>query len=127
MSALMKASAHLAVAALMALAGESNAQPLAERIASARSGAVVFQFAPRRGLCGDGERFIRLGRSYMGSFSGEMRSEVCYVGPVQVRLTLRDGGVEGVETWAGRVRARDGLNLGAVSATEAARYMMTVA
>lgn len=104
------------------------AQSLANRVSSAGNGAVTFHFAPRPGLCGDGEHFIRTGRSsYHGSFSKEFRDASCVVGPVQVRLTVHDGAVERVQTWAGPLRSRDARDLGVVSAAEAARYMMTIA
>ena len=104
----------------------SHAQSLAERVSAVSDGQVVFQFASRPEICGDGERSIRIGsRSYMG----EMRSvrQPCLHGPVQVRLTLRDGSVERVESWVGAVRPREGRALGSVSAGEGARYLLQLA
>ena len=46
---------------------------------------------------------------------------------MQVRLTMRDGDVTRVETWAGPLRTREGRDLGQVSATESAAYLLGVA
>lgn len=105
-----------------------HAQSLASRIAAVRDGAVTFQFAPRPGICGDGEHFIRTGRSsYHGSFHSGRSMEPCLYGPVQVRLTLESGVVNRVQTWVGPVRQRQARDLGAVPALEAARYLMSIA
>ena len=105
-----------------------QAQSLASRVAAVEDGAVTFHYAPRPGVCGDGESFIRTGRSsYHGSWSSKRAMEPCVFGPVQVRLTMEDGAVRRVETWVGPLRSRDARDLGEVSAPEAARYLMTIA
>jgi hypothetical protein len=119
-------ASRLLVAAALLAASSAEAQSLAERISAAGDGPVTFEFASRPEICGDGERSIRIGsRSYMG----EMRSvqQPCVHGPVQVRLTLRDGGAERVESWVGAPRPREGRVLGAVPAAEAARYLLALA
>jgi hypothetical protein len=116
------------VALLVGLSAPLQAQSLAARIAAVENGAVAFHFAPRAGVCGDGEHFIRTGRSsYHGSFSAGRAMEPCIFGPVQVRVTLEDGVANRVQTWVGPLRARAARDLGAVSAPEAARYLMSVA
>ena len=118
----------LGTIALLGLAAPLGAQPLANRVAAEENGAVVFHFAPRPGVCGDGEHFIRTGRStYQGSFSSGRPMEPCIFGPVQVRLTLENGAVDRVQYWVGPLRAREARELGAVSAPEAARFLMAVA
>jgi HEAT repeat protein len=113
---------------LVGLSAPVQAQSLADRVSSAGDGALTFHFAPRPGVCGDGEHFIRTGRdSYHGSFSVNRPREACVVGPLQVRLTVRDGAVERVESWAGPLRSRNARDLGVVRAAEAARYLMTIA
>ncbi len=113
---------------LVGLSTPLQAQTLAQRVSSVGEGAVTFHFAGRPGTCGDGQHFIRTGRaSYHGSFSKEFRETSCVVGPVQVRLTVSDGVVERVQTWAGPLRPRDARDVGVVSASEAARYLMTIA
>jgi len=129
--------AHLLVRrGLITLLGFSaplRAQSLANRVASVGDGEITFHFAPRPGLCGDGEHYIRTGRSsYHGSFSygafsNGRTNAPCVVGPVQVRLTMSDGAVGRVQTWVGPLRSRNARDLGVVSATEAARYLMTIA
>ena len=113
---------------LVALPTLLQAQSLAARIAAAGNGAVTFHFTPRAGVCGDGEHFIRTGRSsYHGSFSRGRATEPCLFGPVQVRVTLEDGVAIRVQSWVGPLRQREARDLGAVSAPEAASYLMTVA
>jgi hypothetical protein len=112
-------------AALLA-ARSAGAQALADRVAGAGDGAVTFEFAARPEICGDGGRSVRIGsRSYMGDIDSYQHR--CVHGPVQVRLTLRGGEVEGVESWVGAPRARDGRALGVVPAVEAARYLLALA
>lgn len=117
-----------AITGLALATGSLRAQPLATRIASAGDGAVTLHFTPRPGVCGDGEHFIRTGRSsYHGSFHSGRPMEPCVFGPVQVRLTRVDGAVTRVQTWVGPLRSREARDLGAVSAPDAARYLMTIA
>jgi hypothetical protein len=116
----------IGVAALVIMTSHGgDAQTLAERVAAAGDGAVTFSFASRPEICGDGERFIRIGRSsYIGST--DMRRD-CVHGPVQVRLTMRDGLTERVESWIGAPRMREGRAAGTVPAAEAARYLLALA
>jgi hypothetical protein len=127
---MMRARSFIAasVALLLVPAAPLPAQSLADRVAAAGSEAVTFHFTSRPGVCGDGERFVRTGRSsHYGSFATNQRMEPCIPGPVQVRLTLRDGAVDGVETYVGHPRARGARDLGAVPAMEAAGYLTTIA
>ena len=117
-----------ALVAIVALTPPLSAQSLASRVSAVNDGAVTFHYAARPGVCGDGESFIRTGRSsYHGSWSSNRPMEPCVFGPVQVRLTMEDGSVHRVETWVGSLRSRDARDLGEVSAPEAARYLMTIA
>jgi HEAT repeat protein len=105
-----------------------HAQSLAARIAAAGDGPVTFHYAPRPGICGDGEHFIRTGRSsYHGSFSSNRPMEPCIFGPAQVRLTLEKGAVNRVQVWVGPLRPREARDLGVVSAPEAASFLMSIA
>src|SRR5688572_32128050 len=110
----------IAVAVLMALGTQLDAQSLASRVAAAGSGAVTFHFTARPGVCGDGETHVRIGRSYHGSFTVGRPMEPCIAGPVQVRLSLREGNVVDVREYVGPLRARRARDLGAVPAAEAA-------
>jgi hypothetical protein len=105
-----------------------SAQQIADRVAAVGNGKATFHFTSRPGVCGDGEHFMRIGRhSYQGTYSSETRWAQCIIGPVQVRMTVRDGSVERVETWAGPLRTRDAQDLGAVPAADAARYLLSIA
>jgi hypothetical protein len=116
----------LVVMAVVLAARTGGAQSLAERVAAAGEGPILFSFSSRPELCGDGEHFVRIGRSsYMGS-GGNWRRE-CEPGPVQVRVTMRGGRAERVESWVGAPRARDGRSLGQVPAVDAARYLVALA
>ncbi len=112
---------------LIGLAPSLQAQSLSSRVAAVARGSVTFHFAARRGVCGDGDRFMRIAHSYQGNLSSETHTAPCDVGPVQVRLTLRDGDVERVETWAGTLRSRDGRALGKVSSAESAQLLLAIA
>ena len=113
------------LAAALFIAHPLASQSLAERVANAGDGAVVFTFAARPEVCGDGHRMTRIGTSYWTQFGGERGP--CVHGPVQVRLTTDAGRVRVVESWVGAPRAREGRDLGAVSASEAAGYLLGVA
>ena len=114
--------------ATLLIAAPLEAQSLAARVEAEKDGAVTFHYAPRPGICGDGESFVRTGRSsYHGSFSTKRKMEPCEFGPVQVRLTLEDGVAHRIETWVGTLRSRNARDLGEVSAPEAARYLLTLA
>lgn len=118
----------IVVVALTTLSGSMQAQTLASRIASAGTGTFVFHFAARPEVCGDGMHFIRTGRhQYHGSWSSDRAMEPCVFGPVQVRLTVEDGAVNRVQTWVGPLHSRYSTDLGRVSASEAARYLLTIA
>lgn len=116
----MRPLRFVAVAAL-AVAPALSAQSLAERVLAGGDGMAVFSYASRAEVCGDGERSVRVGRSWMG-YAGDERP--CVHGPVQVRLTVRDGAVQRLESWVGATRERDGRALGSVPAGDAARYLL---
>ena len=118
--------ATLVLGAALLGAPAAEAQSLADRVGAAGDGAVVFSFAARAEVCGDGDRTMRIGRSYAISNFHEDRRP-CLHGPVQVRLTVRDGIVERVESWVGAPREHEGRALGAVPAAEAAGFLLTVA
>lgn len=120
-------AAWLALAIVAGGASAAGAQSLAARVGEVRDGAVLFHFAGRPGVCGDGERFIRLGRSYIGMFADGSRARPCMPGPVQVRLALRDGAVASVDTWVGPLRPHEGRDLGEVGAASAASYLLQLA
>lgn len=121
-------SALLASAAVaqMLLATGAGAQAIAERVSAVRDGAVTFHFAARPGVCGDGSHYVRLGHSTFGSYGGRYMG-TCEQGPVEVRLTQREGKTERVESWVGAPRDRQAHDLGAVPSAEAARFLTDLA
>lgn len=100
---------------------------LARRVDGA-SGNVEFTFAGRPGVCGDGHSFLRVdGDFWMGSFNDNVRS-MCEAGPVRVVIVRVDREPIRIESYVGPV-SHDSLasSLGAVSASEAATYLMQLA
>ena len=102
-----------------------SAQSLAERVAAAGDGAVIFTYAASPEVCGDGEGAVRIGRGYRTHYGED--PQPCEHGPVQVRLTMQSGRASRVESWVGRTRPREGRILGTVPAAEASRYLIGVA
>lgn len=119
----MRGSPLLVGAFLLALPS-AGAQSLADRIATAGDGPVIFSFAARPEVCGDGAGSISIGRSYVRS-NGEQRP--CVHGPVRVRLTMRDGQVDQLESVVGATTPTDGRDLGTVAPGEAARWLLALA
>ena len=108
------------------------AQSLPERVSRASEGAVQFTFAARPGVCGNGKTFISIdSHSFYGSFHGSsdaLRRDQCEPGPVRVVITRADGDIVNLETYVGPAGAASGVtDLGAVSAREAADYLLSLA
>lgn len=126
-------STVLAVGAtMMALAPPALGQSIAERVASVDDGKVRLSFASRPDVCGDGRGSI----SFDGGRGWQLRhghSDVdweCKGGPVRVVLRLSGGEVTDIDTYVGgrwRSATASTVDLGAVSAVQAARYMMSLA
>lgn len=123
------------LAAVALLAPDARAQSLSRRIADAGDGTVVFTFASRPGVCGDGETYVRdsfgegMRISERGSFTGRNHGvddwPPCIPGPVHIRATLSRGQVIGLRTFAGPLHDRDPgerRDLGAVSVEDAASF-----
>jgi len=109
------------------LAAQTLGAQLARRV-DGTAGNVEFTFAGRPGVCGDGRSFLRVdGDFWMGSFNDNVRS-MCDPGPVRVVIVRVDREPIRIESFVGPV-AHDSLtsSLGAVSATEAATYLMQLA
>jgi hypothetical protein len=113
----------LLVPAILALQ-PAGAQSLADRITAVGDGRIVFSFAARPEVCGDGEGSIGIGRSHVRR-NGELLP--CVHGPVRVRLSMRDGRVEQLESRVGANTSLEGRDLGTVSADEAARWLLALA
>ena len=109
------------------------AQTLERRVAAAGDNPVQFHFAAREGVCGDGRNYFHADDDgWYGSYSYSSdgyRSPPCQTGPVRVVIVRAGREVVRVETYAGPLMPDPGAaqDLGAVSAREAATYLLSVA
>jgi hypothetical protein len=121
------------LALVVAAAAPCAAQNLERRVNAAGDTPVQFHFAAREGVCGDGRNFLRADDDgWYGSFSystGDSRMAACQAGPVRVVIVRAGRDVVKVETYAGPLTADPGptQDIGAVSAREAATYLLSVA
>ena len=110
---------------------KARAQNLAQRIASAPDGAVQFTFAARPGVCGNGRSYYSInGSMWFGSMNDNtIRSEPCQPGPVRVMLGRAGREIVDVNVFVGPVQQSPSgtTDLGAVSARDAADYLLTLA
>jgi hypothetical protein len=127
-------SYRVALAASLLPLCAAEAQSIARRVGAVRDGDVELRFAARPGACGDGYRFISLGRSMRitqgGTFRGGDYATTCVPGPVRVRVRLTDGTVSDVHTAVGPARQGGdppATDLGVVPAREAAEYFLQLA
>jgi len=125
-----------ALATLSLTATTATAQSLAQRVATAPDGRVVFSYAARPGVCGNGRGSISMGSSdgYSGSVSyysndGDMMGgDRCQAGPVRVALDRADHQIISIRAAVGPADAdADGVDLGKVSARAAADYLLSLA
>ena len=122
----------VAIGFLLAAAAAPNAsaQSLANRLAAAADRSVQFSFPVRPGVCGDGRTYISTGSgNFYGSFSSNAADQ-CLAGPVRVVADLADRSVIALRTYVGGPTAvvETGVtNLGTVTSTEAAEFLIGVA
>ena len=119
-----------AVAAVMvftATPAEVAAQSIAQRVGAVRDGVVLMAFQARPGVCGTSNGSIWTRDSWNGSGAWDQRS--CLPGPVRVSVGRADGATISVRVFVGGGWRAASLetDLGAVSAPEAARYLVNVA
>ncbi len=127
-----------AVAGLLAVtAVTAAAQSIASRVAGVKNGTVRMTFAARPDICGHSNGFSTDTKYESGrtiTWSGRTSRDVewdyqCEHGPARLVLDVRDGTVSSVRAYVGG-RWRDGTgvtDLGEVSASEAADYLLTLA
>ncbi len=115
------ASAGVALAALLT-AGDARAQSIADRISGLRDGQVRMSYTARPGVCGNG-------RNISTHRSTDDWESWCEPGPVRVALDVRRGEIVDIDTYVGgRWRERDQVtDLGFVPASQAARYLLSLA
>lgn len=113
----------------------ADAQSLAQRIASTRSGTVRFEFPAAEGVCGNGRSNISIRRGNGNSnyttgttSKGREWEDECEPGPVRVAIDIARGEVTDVRSYVGgRWRGSAEVDLGAVSAREASDYLLAIA
>ena len=108
----------------------ARAQNLAQRIASAPDGAVQFTFAARPGVCGNGRTYYTInGSMWFGTMNDYTRTEPCQPGPVRVVLGRAGREIVDVNVFVGPAQPTPTgtSDLGAVSAREAADYLLGIA
>lgn len=124
--------------AFLSVALTASAQTLENRVVNAK-GTVAFEFTTRRDVCGNGESITisddtsagwtsrsRRSGTHIGRTNGGERS-TCEEGPARVTLSRSGGKMSDVRvTVGGRVERVD-TDLGAVSALDAARYLLKIA
>lgn len=124
----------LALAGVLLASGMAGAQSIAQRVESARDAEVRMTYATRSAVCGDGANSVALGEALyiypsMESY-GRWSGVDCRRGDARVALTVRSGEVELIRTHVGG-SWREGrgrvVDLGTVSAPEAARYFVALA
>lgn len=108
------------------VASEATAQTLASRVDAVRDGTVQMTFPTRPGVCGDGRGGVWIqDNGYNAGFNDRR----CIVGPVRVTIGRADGQTVSIRQCVACLTSgmADGTNIGEVGATEAARYLLSVA
>jgi len=126
----MKTLTGVALGALLtAVASTATGQSLANRIASAGDRTVQFSYPTRPGVCGDGRSYFSTGGgNYYGTFYSNGPDQ-CQPGPARIVIDVAGRNVVALHTYVGPVQTADAAvtNLGTVTATEAADYLLTLA
>ena len=131
----------VAAATLVVAAGSAvSAQNLASRVSSAPDGRVMFTYAARPGVCGNGRTYIQTGpnsitgsvsynSNYYGNFNDAMRADPCIAGPVRVVVDRADKLPLSIQTYVGPPDStlRGISDLGRVRAQDAADYLLSIA
>lgn len=126
----IRLSAALGAALLALCPSSSDAQGLAERVASASQPRVQFTYAARLGVCGNGRTFINVqGNTWVGSWSDSDRREICADGPVRVVIDRAGREVVSVSAYVGpETEKTEGIaDLGRVRTLDAADYLLGLA
>jgi HEAT repeat protein len=113
------------------LAPGLSAQSLADRVNGASASAVVFSFAARPGVCGNGRTYIMTGNgnTYGSFYSNDItRTEPCQNGPVRVIVDRAGRDVIAIQSYVGDGQINTGAqDLGKVSGQQAADFLLDVA
>lgn len=131
------ASTAAVLAALACVAQGAVAQSIASRVARVPNGTVRMSFAVRPGTCGsgnsirhrDGRGSTSWGDNWNTSRDVEWESD-CSIGPERVVIDRRNGELSDLRFYVGgrwRPPASDVVDLGTVSARDAAEYLLSIA
>jgi hypothetical protein len=122
------------LAAVVSLPRTGTAQSIASRVARVSNGTVRMSFATKPGFCGSGNS-IRHGNGNMNWGNGNESRDIewdndCSVGPARIVLDRRNGELSDLRFYVGgrwRPAGSDVVDLGTVSAREAADYLVAIA
>ena len=131
-------TAGVVLAALAGVAAVAPAQGIASQVARVSNGTVRMSFAARPGICGSGNSIMHSngrGRTTWGDNSWNRSRDVewesdCSLGPARVVLDRRNGELTDLRFYVGgrwRPAAADVVDLGTVSAHDAADYLVSIA
>ena len=136
----MRRATILLLSLAIALSQPLGAQALPQRVAATATGFVTFSYATRPGVCGDGYAIVMDepegqlvytadGNVFSGNGGwGPMNvGRRCETGPARVRLTLRERRVTAIRTTVGGTANASDRDLGTVTASEAAGYLLDLA
>jgi HEAT repeats len=130
-------TAPAVLAALTLLAAAASGQSIANRVARVSNGTVRMSFAARPGICGSGNSIMHSngrGRTTWGNDWNRSRDveweSDCDLGPARVVIDRRNGEIADLRFYVGgrwRPGGSDVVDLGTVSAHEAADYLVSIA
>ncbi len=124
------------LAAIAALPNAGGAQSIASRVARVANGTVRMTFAAKPGICGSGNSIRHdngRGSTNWGNWNESRDVEwdnECSVGPARIVLDRRNGELSDLRFYVGgrwRPAGSDVVDLGTVSAHDAADYLVTIA
>src|SRR5436305_337361 len=124
------------LASLACFAAEGRAQSIASRVAGVSNGTVRMSFAVKPGICGSGNSIHRMNsRGTMNWGDGHASRDVewdsdCNVGPARLVIDRQNGELSDLRFYVGgrwRPAGAGVVDLGNVSAAEAASYLLSIA
>jgi HEAT repeats len=124
------------LAALAGVAAGAPAQSIASRVARVSNGTVRMTFAAKPGICGSGNSIMHSNGRDRTSWSNDNTSRDvewesdCSLGPARVVLDRRGGELTDLRFYVGgrwRPAGSDVVDLGTVSAHDAADYLVSIA
>ena len=114
--------------AVATVTSDATAQTLASRVDAVRDGTIQMTFPTRPGVCGDGRGSVWMqDNDHTAGFND--RGVPCIAGPARVAIGRADGQTVSIRECVACLTTgmADGTNIGEVGATEAARYLLSIA